>query len=201
MPRISVQRAEDRRNSILDAARQVFTTKGFAKTSINDIAEIAGISDGLIYRYFGGKRDLLLRVLQEFYEELIVETEAAVNRETSFDRRFEVLVFSHLSVFMKDMDLCRLFITEIRSLDDYVGSEIQSLNRRYTSIFIRMMASGIEQGIISETVDLRLIRDLLFGGMEHLAWRSFASGTLFSVDEAGSQITRILLFGLKGVNQ
>lgn len=45
---------------ILDATRQVFLTKGYAGTTIDEVASVAGISRGSVYTYFPSKRDMLL---------------------------------------------------------------------------------------------------------------------------------------------
>lgn len=56
----------DRRQQILEAALKVFSTRGFHKATIKDIAEAAGkISPGLIYWYFKDKHDLLLSIIRE----------------------------------------------------------------------------------------------------------------------------------------
>jgi AcrR family transcriptional regulator len=59
-------RTTDRRRQIIDAALEVFSTKGFHKATNHDIAEAAGgISPGLIYWYFKDKQDLFVSVVQE----------------------------------------------------------------------------------------------------------------------------------------
>ncbi|HEX9442008.1 MAG TPA: TetR/AcrR family transcriptional regulator, partial [Roseiflexaceae bacterium] len=56
----------DRRQQIIGAAMEVFSTKGFHKATNKDIAEAAGgISPGLIYWYFKDKEDLLLSIIRE----------------------------------------------------------------------------------------------------------------------------------------
>src|SRR4051812_9602009 len=45
---------------ILDATRQIFRVKGYAGTTIDEIARVAGISRGSFYTYFPSKRDALL---------------------------------------------------------------------------------------------------------------------------------------------
>lgn len=52
-----------RRSQILDAATSVFAEKGFHRTTIRDIATVAGIADGTIYNYFENKTALLLGIL------------------------------------------------------------------------------------------------------------------------------------------
>lgn len=198
MPRITAERLQDRRDSILAAARQVFARKGFAQASISDIAQAAGTSDGLIYRYFESKRILLVEVLSAFYGRLIAGTEQAIDAQPDFAGKLTALVQRHIQAFAEDTDLCRLFIAEVRNFDDYVGSASQELNRRYTSILLRVIAAGVEQELVSPEIDPRLIRDMLFGGIEHLAWRHISSGIAIDVPGAARQISAMLLCGLKG---
>jgi AcrR family transcriptional regulator len=56
----------DRRQQIIEAALNVFSTKGFHKATNKDIAQAAGgISPGLIYWYFKDKEDLFLSIIRE----------------------------------------------------------------------------------------------------------------------------------------
>ncbi|HEV7323101.1 MAG TPA: TetR family transcriptional regulator [Ensifer sp.] len=55
MPRISSDRAEERRRHILDAAMRAFIASGFSATSIRDICKEAGMSIGGVYVHFDGK--------------------------------------------------------------------------------------------------------------------------------------------------
>lgn len=58
-PNLRKIQAEKRRLQILDTAISVFAARGFANTSIKDLADAAGISSGLMYHYFTGKEKLL----------------------------------------------------------------------------------------------------------------------------------------------
>ena len=78
MPAISPQRMQDRYDAILDAAKGAFADKGFEGTSIAGIARVAQISDGLVYRYFRSKRELLYEVLRKFYERILLDLETQV---------------------------------------------------------------------------------------------------------------------------
>jgi AcrR family transcriptional regulator len=59
MPRISAQREEATRRSILRAAREVFVAKGFHEATTHDVARAAGLSVGSIYTYFASKDELI----------------------------------------------------------------------------------------------------------------------------------------------
>ncbi len=57
--------AAERRRQLLDSALAVFGQKGFHQTSMNDIAEVAGITKPVLYQHFRSKRELYLEVLRE----------------------------------------------------------------------------------------------------------------------------------------
>ena len=59
------RRAADRPREILDAALTVFVAKGFAATKLDDVAVAAGISKGLLYRYFDNKAELFKEVVRQ----------------------------------------------------------------------------------------------------------------------------------------
>lgn len=64
MPRSSPAHAAEVRDRILDGADRAFRASGFRGTTIPDIAAQAGVSVGLIYRYFASKEELFLSVCQ-----------------------------------------------------------------------------------------------------------------------------------------
>lgn len=64
MPKVSQAHLQRRRDQIVDAALGCFARRGAARTTMADIAREAGISVGLAYRYFDGKRDLLAAALE-----------------------------------------------------------------------------------------------------------------------------------------
>jgi AcrR family transcriptional regulator len=197
LPVISLERRQDRYRSILDAARDTFVRKGLQEASMAEIARAASVSDGLLYRYFDSKRTLLGAVLREFYEELLTRLESEVLNRALFEEQLLRLVELHLSTFVDEPGLCRLFISEVRVAANYRGSETQQLNRRYTQVLMEVMARAAEQGQLQSGLDLPLFRDLVYGGIEHLAWRRIHSGTAFDVAADARAICSILLRGVK----
>ncbi len=60
--------AESQRTRILDAAQAAFIADGFHAATMADIAARAEVSAGLIYRYFAGKRDIVLAIIDRQLE-------------------------------------------------------------------------------------------------------------------------------------
>jgi TetR/AcrR family fatty acid metabolism transcriptional regulator len=197
MPVISQQRMRDRRATILIAATRIFSHKGYAAASITEIAQAAEVSDGLIYKYFHNKRDLLYHVLRAFYQRSMAQLETKVAAAEGFEQRLQVLVREHLAVFVADADLCRLFISEVRVASDYSGSSIQELNRRYTSVLMDLVRNGVASGDVQPGIDARLVRDMLFGAIEHLAWRHISSHRPLDMARIAGELTSIMLNGMR----
>ena len=198
MPAISPQRMQDRYDAILDAAKGAFADKGFEGTSIAGIARVAQISDGLVYRYFRSKRELLYEVLRKFYERILLDLETQVFKHDAFPARLEALIRRHLEVFVSDTDLCRLFISEVRTASDYEGSSIQELNRLYTSVLIRIVKDAVKSGEVRPDVNPKLLRDVIFGAIEHLAWRHVNGKGQLRVTQTARDLTIMLTSGICG---
>src|SRR2546427_121912 len=62
---------EKRIGDIMAAARQVIEEKGYENISMAEIAERAGVVEGTLYRYFENKRDLLTKVANDWFAEVL----------------------------------------------------------------------------------------------------------------------------------
>jgi TetR/AcrR family acrAB operon transcriptional repressor len=65
MARRSVEEAAQTRESLLVAVRSVFSRKEYASTTLEEIAEDAGVTRGVIYWHYGGKTELNVTLLSE----------------------------------------------------------------------------------------------------------------------------------------
>ncbi len=75
------QRSIETRNSILDAARALFSEKGFHGTNSKEIATRAGVSIGSFYSYFKDKKVLFMEVLKAYEHERIMKILKDQNRQ------------------------------------------------------------------------------------------------------------------------
>jgi len=71
-----VKEASERRNEILDAAEELFVTKGYDKTSTNDILDKVKIARGTLYYHFKSKEDILNAMIDRINSSLIARAEA-----------------------------------------------------------------------------------------------------------------------------
>jgi AcrR family transcriptional regulator len=96
MARTRSQDYDSVKQSILDCAAKLFATKGFASTSINEIAEASGLSKAGVYHYFDSKSEILGTMLTEHLETFTEIVDTALN--TSESPRSKFLTFTRLLI-------------------------------------------------------------------------------------------------------
>ena len=78
---------DQRRVQLLDAASEVFTTRGYHAAAMDDIAETAGVSKPVLYQHFGSKLELYLALLDSSCDSLVeVVEEAIASTDDNADR-------------------------------------------------------------------------------------------------------------------
>jgi AcrR family transcriptional regulator len=74
------------KNNIIQAAIKLFSTRGYYATSTSAIAKEAGVAAGLMYNYFGSKEELLVSIIDGFFQELITPvSKQCANSDNVFD--------------------------------------------------------------------------------------------------------------------
>ncbi|MGH7938172.1 MAG: TetR/AcrR family transcriptional regulator [Bryobacteraceae bacterium] len=94
MPTKPLNPTLDRRQQILDAALRSFAECGFHQTSMHDISAVAGISVGLIYRYFKNKEEVIAALATE-HKKRIAELLERAGEAPSLLESMEILFTSH----------------------------------------------------------------------------------------------------------
>jgi AcrR family transcriptional regulator len=81
--------ADQRRQQLLEVARDVFAQRGFYATSMDEVAAAAGVTKPVLYQHFPSKRALYIELLQETGAQLLRELSQATTRATSGRERVE----------------------------------------------------------------------------------------------------------------
>jgi len=183
-------------SSIMRAARAVFCEKGYREALTVEIATRAGVVEGSIYRYFDGKRDLLIKVVEEWYRQTLASYDAELRGVHGTRQRLRFMIWKHLSILRGEPEMCRLVLRELRPDPDYRDTVVYELNREYTRRTIDIVEQGIRDGELRADAPRRIVRDLIFGGIEHLTWSYLRHEGDFSPEEAADSITDLLYRGL-----
>jgi AcrR family transcriptional regulator len=189
---------EQRVDEILVAARDVFCEKGYEATAVAEIADRLGIVEGTIYKYFATKRELLLKVLEHWYEQMFGDYARDLEGVRGHRARLRLLVWRHLRTVRDWPLLCRLMFREVRTENDYRGTTLHAMNRRYTQLLMDVIAQGQTAQVFRADLPLSLLRDLVYGGIEHCTWNYTNGRGALDVDALADQITAVVCDGIEG---
>lgn len=186
---------EERIADILVAARTLLSERGYENLLTTDVASQCGVSEATIYRYFPTKRDLLVKVAEDWFTEILaVEPELAKQGDVYHQLRY--FIRSSLSIVRKEPWLTRYVLLELRSDPSYRSSQIYALNQRFTSSVVNLVNDAVRKGVFRAGVSAQLVRDMIFGCIEHRTWSYLRGGSDFSVEEAADTIATIIYRGL-----
>src|SRR5919201_4849472 len=104
--------AEERREAILDAALEVFARRGYNGSSIDEIAQAAGISKALIYEHFPSKRDLHLSLLEAHVQEIFERLAEAAATSDPGEVRLRAGVDAFLEFVEERQDAFRMLFRD-----------------------------------------------------------------------------------------
>ena len=144
--------------------------------------------EGTIYRYFANKRDLLIKVLEQWYGEIISDHDKQLKHIHGTRNRLRFMVWRHLSVIHQEPALCRLVLLELRADPDYRATSVFDMNREYTLRTIRIIEAAVESGEFRRGLSLPLARDVIYGGIEHHTWGYLRGEDDFSPDAVADNI-------------
>jgi AcrR family transcriptional regulator len=161
MPRTQEQNKllrEQTTKKIMEAALKLFSKKGFHGTSMNDIAEAAGVSKGLAYNYFKSKRHLLEALLSTI-KEMVSEIEVVINKT---DDPFEQLklIINYSFKYSKDNEDFWLLYMGIVFQPSVLQSASLVFDEIYDSMYKEFESIFKKIGIKNAAAEARI-----FGGL------------------------------------
>jgi AcrR family transcriptional regulator len=152
-----VRRGPLTRKQILDASLKLFSEKGFARTSVRDIAQAAGITDAAIYYHFNSKRDLFDALIDERgFTQALENLENADIERVGFGPREALvgLATGALDFIYQNKDVMKVLMLEAMAEDEVAAEEYRTLRDRWERALASILQQYAGQGVLrTEAVD------------------------------------------------
>ncbi|QQS11110.1 MAG: TetR/AcrR family transcriptional regulator [Rhodospirillales bacterium] len=163
---------ERRRSQLVAAAAQCFGANGFHRTTIKDIAEVAGFSPGLVYTYVREKEDVLFLVIVSLLENYAREIPEAIAGKTDPLDRFCAAVETYCRAVGRNVGATALAYRETKSLSrgrQKVLMQLElSTNKMISDCLDGCIRAGYFRAVNLDLVTYRIV--LLAHGWALKAW-------------------------------
>lgn len=182
---------EQRRDQLVGVARSVFATRGYRTTSMDMIAEAAGVSKPVLYQHFASKHDLYLALIDASASHLDSAVETALNstddpreKVRSTFRSYFDFVVSHREEFVI------LFNSDV--YEPAAQQRLRTLRNRSASHIVNALQSFTD---LDDAQAGLLCRTLI--GTAEVVVKQLESATEVDIDAAVSLLTQMSWGGLQ----
>jgi TetR/AcrR family transcriptional regulator, cholesterol catabolism regulator len=162
---VVARQRRNREREVIDAAIQVFSRKGYAASSIQDVADVVGVLKGSLYYYIDSKEALLLRIFDESHQQA-----TALGREISaldLSPLEELRTYLERFVlwYMENIDRVSLYFREWRYLAGDSREKVVRQRRTYETYLRGLIEAAQERGEVDASVNARYASFYILGAI------------------------------------
>jgi AcrR family transcriptional regulator len=178
----------DKKSLIIESAIKLFARKGFSSTSIQEIASESGISKGAFYTYFKSKEELLVSILQFYFNEFQKHISILDHENLPARDKFAEQLNAMLKVFIQNKEFIIMQAREEAiPKNDEVRKILVQIHTNLQNFYQQSLLSIYGQGIQNVLMDLTIILDGIFQSFSKIL---FFDSSAFKPEELASYILR-----------
>lgn len=160
---------------LLAAAGRLFRERGFAATTVREIAAAAGMLPGSLHYRYPTKDSLLVALMERGMRYAIRTVRGAIDRGSEPVECMRYALGAHLRLLVEGDDAIYVNLYEFRSVTGAARERIVRLRDAYEALWDGLLHRAAGAGLLRAGVDLRLVRMLLLGATNWSAqWYSSA---------------------------
>ena len=186
---------EQTRQALIDSALELFGSRGYAVTSVQEITEAAGVTKGAFYHHFESKEDLLALIHDQFLDLQLAMLREALLRDEDPAARLRELLRALLATTARYQANVTVFYLERRHL---TGERFEAMRRKrdeFDRLFLQVIERGIDEGKFRGDLDAR-IAGLGILGMCAWVHQWYRPGGRYTAEEIADIFSEMALAGL-----
>ena len=183
---------------MLDAAFKLFLERGYSGTSMEAIAEAAGVTKPVVYACYPSKDELIFSIIHTHVIELEVSLAAVVGDSLSPEAKLRVLVGVVLEKYRGADDAHKVQLTGTDALSDEQRAELRAIERRIVRHFSKVLRE-INPALDRPERPLLMPITMSLFGMMNWVYTWFHEGGPITREDYADVATTLILEGIKAV--
>lgn len=156
---------EETRATLLATARKVFSERGYAETSMDDLTAQAGLTRGALYHHFGDKKGLLSAVVEQIDAETDYRLQAVFDQATTPWDGFRQRCQAYLEMALEP-EIQRIVLRDARAV---LGGALPESHRYCLESMQQRVSMLIQQGVMVEA-NSKALASLIYGSLAEAAF-------------------------------
>lgn len=143
MARIAVRKNTSRKDIILKKAAALFRQKGFASSSMRELADMVGVEAPSLYNHFGSKNEMLQAICFKIANAFNEQIQEVRQSSATHAVKIEQLIRFHLRIMLHSFDEVYVANHEWKQLEDPLLSNFLHQRKAYEKALAQMIEEGI----------------------------------------------------------
>ncbi|MET0546258.1 MAG: TetR/AcrR family transcriptional regulator [Caulobacterales bacterium] len=156
-----------KREAVLREAVRLFNERGFAATSLDDVAARLNVTKPIIYRHFANKDQILFECVRMGLEQILEAADGAAKESGDAATRLSALLRRYALIMTQDFGMC-IVRTGDHELSDASRKEFRALKRKIDLVIRNMIKAGMKDGSIPNG-DARLLSFAIAGAINSIS--------------------------------
>ena len=182
---------------IMKALTTLIVEKEFHSITTAVIAKEAGVTEGLIYKYFKDKKALLYGVLADHFEWFYQHLKSKMTDDLSAIEKLSLISAVTIKAYSKNRVFARIILLEVRNSSEFFDHPAYEMVKMYASTVLEIIHQGQAAGEISSDVDPYALRKVIFGSIEHACLFEIIFNKPLNHSKVAKQINAIIIQGVK----
>ncbi|MCL2554649.1 MAG: TetR/AcrR family transcriptional regulator [Actinomycetia bacterium] len=193
---MTTARREATRRKLYEAAVTLIAEQGFSATTVDEIAERAGVAKGTVYYNFASKNDLFEELLRHGVGRLTVslrraEEDTAAAGGSRVDA-LDAMIRAGLTFIVRNPSFTQLYVAELWRTNRTWQDTLMTVRQEAVAVVEKVLGEAVEAGEVSPETDVPLTASALFGMVlvAALDWQAFQPER--SLDEVHAALSLLL---------
>src|SRR5687767_14007298 len=184
-----------RRQQIEDAASALFRERGYAATSVRDIAQALNLQGGSLYAHMASKEDVLWSIVSRAADRFNQEVAPLAAATTPPPQRLREMIRGHVTVVTSAQKDAAVFLHEWRFLSTERRDQMAARRDAYEALFREAIGDGVRAGYF-QPVDTKMTAMAILSALNGIATWYRPDGIL-SADEIADNFANLFINALR----
>lgn len=185
----------ERKREILAASQNVLKEKGYAATSVRDIAKALSMEPASLYSHFKSKEDILKITCFDMADKLEIGIAEVNDIYFNAEEKLRTAINLHVKVLTQNLNSAMIFIRDWRNLTGKSLDHFILKRNAYEAGFREIVQTGINEGIFNET-DKKFAALTILSSVNWIVEWYKEDGSL-SYEQIATKLSDFILSGLK----
>ncbi len=180
---------------IQQALLSLIEQKDFNDITAADIAKSAKVTEGLMYKYYKNKKDLLFELLSDYLKGYVNQCDYDLKGIKGCLNKLRRIIWRHINAYSTNRTYAKALISA-RQSNEYFSHEAYEWEQKWGKMLVDILEEGANNKEVRSDISIKTIRQSVVGCIESTCFVAIMSGAEISTDQLTDDLCEIVFYGI-----